>query len=699
MVLQEESQTSQQQQQVHRRSLPSHLLWRSVLGAPAAWSGSSSRGVYLLDSTENRNGRNGGNGMLLLQKLPTDRRMFHLPVSLRDVIVDNIILSPAHTMDTNDNNAQSNNPPNYHSKIQLLSHPRIVGAAPPRSSTFHSAGRAFSGTSSTSNGISCMDLDRGNTLTGSPPRYLLVGSGGGDCSIALYDLSYFGSDHHLYQQSPSSNKSSHSMNSQSLHHQSNNQSSVTHRPIARSLRQQNNSASGEENASGVPSGHRQPLLGVHWYPGDPGAFLSASISGEILVWDAQHFVPVFATYTHIYAGAPGMSAGGMARADLHEEGKSVAPLQCMDLPKTPEGCPHGNALLALGLGADGRGVIQLCDAFRGGSATHELIGHGTGGGGVNAVAWDPHHPFRLASGGDDCTVRLWDIRKAGAAACLGVLNRENEMDSGGDTNDDWTLSPRKRQRTEVSMPPMRGVESHGGPVTALTFAPGGDDLVSTGLDGRLYHWDLRPDACFVSSVAAIRSMERGGGGMDPSVATGGRLVPTCFSGVTSKSPSQRPQSRRIKASLAIIQPGSRSTTTLLSTTDNSKPKGQITGYSLFGRRGKEPGGCPDFILNGHLADVTCLVPIVEMWDNMKVGRCDDTINNLNLLTGGKDGMVLSWGSSRRRSNVSENGIDGHDNHPGKSYESRGRFRGGNVGICNHPPSFLEEESIEDKDNW
>ena len=83
---------------------------------------------------------------------------------------------------------------------------------------------------------------------------------------------------------------------------------------------------------------------------------------------------------------------------------------------------------------------------------------------------------------------------------------------------------------------------------ALAFAPDGDELVSTGLDGKLCHWGLRPDACFVSSAVVIsghnkRGMERGGGGgeMDPSVALGGRLLPTCFTGggTTSKSPSQR----------------------------------------------------------------------------------------------------------------------------------------------------------------
>mmetsp|Transcript_5597 Transcript_5597/g.12183 ORF Transcript_5597/g.12183 Transcript_5597/m.12183 type:complete len:137 (-) Transcript_5597:404-814(-) len=116
------------------------------------------------------------------------------------------------------------------------------------------------------------------------------------------------------------------------------------------------------------------------------------------------------------------------------------------------------ALLALGLGsnaAGGRGVVQLCDAFRGGSATHELIGHGAaaggggsdigmssaegGGGGVNALAWDPSHPFRLASASDNDTVQLWDICKAGSAAYLGVLNREKEVGSlhSSDVYHEW----------------------------------------------------------------------------------------------------------------------------------------------------------------------------------------------------------------------------------------------------------------------
>lgn len=541
-----------------------------------------------------------------------------------------------------------------------------------------------------------MDIDDGNddTITGSPSRYLLVGSSGGDCTIALYDLSYFGSDGYLYQQQQSTYNNITSQSSTS----GSSLSSVTHRPIAKSIKHQSNTTSIEEDASAVPSGHKHPLLGCKWYPGDvKQMFVSASISGEILIWDVSNFVPVFATYAHIYTG---ISRGNKIDNDDNDGGKTVAPLQCMDIPKTPESCPNGNALLALGLGSSGRGVIQLCDAFRGGSATHELVGHN---GGVNSVLWDPYHPFRLASGGDDCTIRLWDIRKAGSAACLGILNRENEMFSGGgdvssvNDDDDYSTAIRKKQRASLStvnnIRTASGIESHGTPVTALAFAPGGDNLVSTGLDGKIQHWDLRPDSCFVSSIDAITT---GKSRADPSVATGGRLYPTSFTDGSSKSNHKASSKRHRyfphhnKPSLAIIQNGSRSTTTLLSTStsNNNVSRGQITGYSLFGRRGKEPGCC-DFTLNGHLSDVTCLLPITSTWDSLSVNsRSINTNHTVSFLTGGLDGMVLSWGSSRRRQYTVSSADSTHGNDisfNNMSYDSSSAHRA--------------EQPSEDLDNW
>jgi hypothetical protein len=267
--------------------------------------------------------------------------MFHLPISLRDAIVD-LTLPPLTTTTTTTTNSSyysgchshfdggrsitRYNPPrhrrNHHhpqrywndrtkivssssikssnkpmSIIRLLSQPRIVGAAIPTttssssshaffqhsgagrdvwplSSFFAEGGRLGGLEMPSKEGISCMDLDRGNHAnpsSGSPPRYLLVGSGGGDCSIALYDLSCFGSDSYLNNSSSSQNYSNNNNSSSLRKHCSNEQSLWTHRPIARSLRHYNPLSSGDVQdniVNGIPSGHRHPLRGVHWYPGE-----------------------------------------------------------------------------------------------------------------------------------------------------------------------------------------------------------------------------------------------------------------------------------------------------------------------------------------------------------------------------------------------------------------------------------------------
>ena len=562
-----------------------------------------------------------------MQYVPSDRRMFHLNRSLRDRVEASNFLDDMGI----DKEKQNGSTHHYNdrgkrthrngdsNKMQLLPHPRIVNATPHSNQRY---GR--------SEGISCMDLDRGHndSRPNSPSRYLLVGSGGNDCSIALYDLSYFGSDEGLSQKSCSSTVSNgFAQNNLPL-------AAVTHRPIARSVRHNEDTIQDTINIGGVPSGHRQPLLGVHWYPADHGSFVSASISGEILVWDAESFVPVFATTTHVYGG----------HSNVGEVRKSVAPLQCVDLPKDPNTCPHGKALLALGLGGgDGRSVIQLCDAFRGGSATHELVGHN---GGVNAVSWDPNHPFRLASGGEDCTVRLWDIRKAGRKACLGVLDRDNGY---SDAHVDNSCETSKRHCLTLNTScRIGGIESHDGPVLAVAFAPGGEELVSSGFDGSLHLWDLRPDSCCVSSIAATigkRKWDVEKGGMDPSVACGGRLYPYMFRMKGNANPKKRRRptsvSRRDKiSSLAIVQRGTRMTTTLFATNSSSCSKSQVAVYSLF--KNKEQSNKPISILNGHLSDISCLTPVVGIWDNLGV-RCGKYNNKVGLLSAGKDGMILSWG--------------------------------------------------------
>ncbi len=232
------------QKRSRRRSIQSQLLWRSCLGSPAAWSGSgvNSRGIYLVNDEDNDDDYNDlmNNGKSRIREISSDKRMFHLPCPLRDVVLHNIVDNPRLSVHNNSNNHHALH---NHSYLQLLPHPRIVGA-------ILSSSRRFS---SITTGISCMDLDRGydpnNSSTAtSPPRYLLVGSGGGDCSIALYDLSYFGSDQYLNQ---SQQQQQYRLQPKSSI------ASVTHRPIARSLRHSSNdnTTTSATEISGVPNGH------------------------------------------------------------------------------------------------------------------------------------------------------------------------------------------------------------------------------------------------------------------------------------------------------------------------------------------------------------------------------------------------------------------------------------------------------------
>ena len=111
-------------------------------------------------------------------------------------------------------------------------------------------------------------------------------------------------------------------------------------------------------------------------------------------------------------------------------------------------------------------------------------------------------------------------------------------------------------------------------------------------------------------------------------------------------------------------------------------KDQIAGYSLFGRRDKEPGGAPDFTLGGHLDSVTCVAPIRGAWDNMQVGNDKDSSSDVKFLTGGRDGMVLAWGVDRGR----RSGSDSRERH----------WMGRGSGVATEGP---DAEALEDIDSW
>ncbi|KAI8393546.1 excision repair cross-complementing rodent repair deficiency, complementation group 8, isoform CRA_f [Radiomyces spectabilis] len=106
--------------------------------------------------------------------------------------------------------------------------------------------------------------------------------------------------------------------------------------------------------------------------------------------------------------------------------------------------------------------IRLCD-LRSGALTHSLTGHH---GAVLSCAWSPRQEHILFSGGNDGTLRVWDIRRA--AACLMSLDQDNAVD--------------RDPLAETNL-------AHGKGVNGLTLSKDGTFLVSLGLDEKIRCWD------------------------------------------------------------------------------------------------------------------------------------------------------------------------------------------------------------------
>ena len=124
-------------------------------------------------------------------------------------------------------------------------------------------------------------------------------------------------------------------------------------------------------------------------------------------------------------------------------------------------------------------------------------------GGVLAVDWSPRSEWVLASGGADGGVRLWDVRKSGAAACLASLDQYNVQERDGDEEGslEGAISDGNRGRrrdgdnggsggrrrggygNSVSFEANSSACAHGSAVVGVRFAPSGRHLVSLGSTG------------------------------------------------------------------------------------------------------------------------------------------------------------------------------------------------------------------------
>lgn len=131
--------------------------------------------------------------------------------------------------------------------------------------------------------------------------------------------------------------------------------------------------------------------------------------------------------------------------------------------------------------------LQTCQRIK------KLKGHSSF---VNSCHPNRRGPQLVASGSDDCTIKIWDPRKKGQAVTLNntyqvtavTFNDTSEqVISGGIDNDIKVWDLRKNALVQR----LRG---HSDTVTGLTLSPDGSYLLSNAMDNSLRIWDVRPFA-------------------------------------------------------------------------------------------------------------------------------------------------------------------------------------------------------------
>ncbi|XP_075237742.1 U5 small nuclear ribonucleoprotein 40 kDa protein [Lycorma delicatula] len=161
---------------------------------------------------------------------------------------------------------------------------------------------------------------------------------------------------------------------------------------------------------------------------------------------------------------------------------------------------HSGAILELHFSTDG-GTIFTCSTdhtvamwdLETCQRIKKLKGHNSF---VNTCHPARRGPQLIASGSDDCTIKVWDSRKKGQAITLNntyqvtavtFSDTAEQVLSGGIDNDIkiWDL------RKNALIQRMRG---HTDSVTGLCLSPDGSYVLSNSMDNSLRIWDIRPYA-------------------------------------------------------------------------------------------------------------------------------------------------------------------------------------------------------------
>ncbi|EEY59812.1 DNA excision repair ERCC-8-like protein [Phytophthora infestans T30-4] len=338
---------------------------------------------------------------------------------------------------------------------------------------------------------------------------------------------------------------------------------------------------------------------VDWYPVDGGLCISSSLDEHVKVWDFETFSCV---------------------STLHLRSKIFS------AKFSPVGTTH--TLIAA---ATSRGEVRLVD-MESGATAHSLLGHKDE---IWSLDWSPASEFLLATGSRDGEIRLWDIRRSGATACLLCLNHEGKATVPGRSSlytnvkreNPMSLSAaataRKRQRvggaSEAQARDRQRVRSrvddhhsrlhastyrenrndphaaatmslaiaHYAGVTSLSYTPDGRFLLSKGMDDKLRLWN----------------------------ATSGEHQFMNYTGVRRTQPRA---ARNVQ--MAVVQEGDAWESTTVFVPNGSE--GELCSYRVFGDNGAPLGS-----VTAHYQQITaCLY--------RKTTR--------EVYSAGEDGLIMKW---------------------------------------------------------
>ena len=205
--------------------------------------------------------------------------------------------------------------------------------------------------------------------------------------------------------------------------------------------------------------HSKALTALEWYPEDNGAFISASVDGRVLVWDASSFEV----------------AGAFAL------GSKVAPLRIYHASCQAKAHGQGAAIAC----ALSDGTIRLCDTSTG-DACHVIFAHKDA---VTQVRWSPSCEHHLASCSIDGTVKVFDVRKGGSDGTLLAFDWQQDHT----TSASCRLPPAAAGAGAGRLYSMdwgrqQAARAHDAAVTALCFSSCGHFLISAGNDCRVRLW-------------------------------------------------------------------------------------------------------------------------------------------------------------------------------------------------------------------